>query len=113
MKSSRAWVVTLPVLGLLPFAIMHCGSGVAPPKADAGTPIGPAFSYSPVGCAYSFTPPDPRAFTAFAPDDAAAPTDTAGAAPLRVRIGLGGATNAGAAGYADPTTTAAFTWETK
>ena len=35
-----------------------------------------------------------------------------GSAPSRVRIGLGGGGISGTPGYADPTTSAAFTWET-
>jgi hypothetical protein len=48
----------------------------------------------------------------FAPDDAQPAGDPAGSAPVRVRLGLGGGTAAGKPGYADPTTSAAFTWET-
>jgi len=51
-------------------------------------------------------------YTNFSVDQSAPVGSTAGATPVRVRLGLGGDTTVGKAGYADPTTTAAFTWET-
>ncbi len=71
--------------------------------ADAST----LATYAPQGCAYKVTPPDARGFTDFAPDDTTMPGD----APQRVRLGLGGTTTSGMPGYADASTTAAFTWE--
>ncbi len=81
-----------------------------PDDAGAGADAGPAF-YSPTGCAYTFNPPPSRPFTGYALDDTTQPAAGAGV-PVRVRVGLGGGTTKGAAGYADPTTTAAFLWET-
>ena len=99
------------LLVLLGASLAACSSssGGDVPSVDAG---GAAFTYTPAGCAYGVSPPDSRAFTGLALDDGAAPGDPAGAAPVRVRVGLGGGTTAGAPGYADPTTSAAFTWET-
>ncbi|MEO8877808.1 MAG: metallophosphoesterase family protein [Polyangiaceae bacterium] len=68
-------------------------------------------AYAPAGCDYTFTPPDSDAFTDVANDGTDALADVASSAPVRVRIGLGGGTTAGQPGYADPTTSAAFTWE--
>lgn len=67
-----------------------------------------AFTFTPKGCAYTISPPAALALVDLKEDDSAAASDT----PIRVRLGLGGATTKGAAGYADPSTTAAFTWET-
>jgi len=80
-------------------------------KSDGdGTPApveaGP-YAYSPTGCAYTVTPVEARGYTDSQADG------TLGGAPLRVRVGLGGGTKSGAAGYADPATTAVFTWETE
>ncbi|MEO7113708.1 MAG: metallophosphoesterase family protein [Polyangiaceae bacterium] len=75
--------------------------------ADAST----GFAYAPAGCAYTFTPPDSDAFTDLALDGTDTLTDVASSAPARVRIGVGGGTTAGKPGYADITTSAAFTWE--
>src|SRR5438067_1517624 len=75
---------------------------------DAGTDGGTGpFSFKPQGCDYTIAPPDGRGFT-----DLALDKDVASAAPIRVRIGLGGTTAKGQPGYADPSTTAVFTWET-
>lgn len=65
-------------------------------------------SYTPAGCNYTFTPPASQGLLDMSldADDPAAP------APGSVRVGLGGTTAYGAAGYADPTTTAVFTWQT-
>ncbi len=76
---------------------------------DAGAP---SITYAPTGCAYTVTAPESRGFTDQALDAPTAFTDPTMAAPLRVRIGLGGGTTFGQAGYPDATTTAAFTWET-
>jgi hypothetical protein len=104
------------LVAIAPLAMAHCGSSDTPASPDASTePEAGAttIDYRPQGCAYSVSPPETRAFIDLALDEATAPSDAAGAAPLRVRLGLGGGTTKGAAGYADPSTTAAFTWETK
>ena len=98
------------LLWLLPLAVA-CGSGKAdkPAAPDASATT---FSYTPQGCAYTVSPPESRAFIDFAKDDESALGDATAAAPLRVRIGLGGGTDSSKPGYADPSTTAVFTWET-
>lgn len=85
--------------------------GPATPADDSGITEQP-FTFQPKGCAYSVYVPLAFAFTDFAPDDTSA-VDAVSAVPARVRLGLGGGTTMGQAGYADPSTTAAFTWETK
>lgn len=70
---------------------------------DASTSL----TYQAAGCAYAVTPPDSRGFLDLAVDDGSTSPE-----PLRVRLGLGGTTTSGAAGYPDPTTTIAVTWET-
>ena len=75
--------------------------------ADAAAP-GASLTYTPAGCSYKVSPPDSRGYVDLGLDDSRA----RGSAPSRVRIGLGGGTASGSAGYADPTTTAVFTWET-
>ncbi len=73
---------------------------------------GPGGIYTPAGCSYTYTPPSTiTAYQNLALDDDGAVSATTGQ-PQRVRIGLGGGTTKGVKGYADPTTTAAFTWET-
>jgi predicted phosphodiesterase len=103
------------VLGLVAAPIVlvaACGDGKSSkvPVDDASTPV--AFSYTPTGCSYSVTPPASRAFIDTALDDGTAALPSK-AAPLRVRIGLGGNLDSSKPGYADPSTTAAFTWETE
>ncbi|MGD0529489.1 MAG: metallophosphoesterase family protein [Polyangiaceae bacterium] len=82
--------------------------GNAVDDAEAG---GLSLTYAPQGCAYTYTPPAVLDFTGLALDDTG-PVDMTNGAPQRVRLGLGGNTTKGQPGYADPTTTAAFTWET-
>jgi hypothetical protein len=77
---------------------------------DGGTTQ--SFTYSPQGCQYTVSPPDVLGFTDLALDSTTAPVDPTNGVPQRVRVGLGGGTSKGQPGYADPTTTAAFTWET-
>jgi acid phosphatase type 7 len=93
----------------LAFAVLFTGCSTkkgdgdgTPPAVDAG-----AYAYSPTGCAYTVTPVLGRGYT-----DSQADGDKGGP-PLRVRVGLGGTTKSGAPGYADPTTSAVFTWETE
>jgi acid phosphatase type 7 len=51
-------------------------------------------------------------FINFSVDKSAPVGSTSGATPERVRLGLGGGTAMGQANYADPSTSAVFTWET-
>ena len=89
--------------GVLAEAGLGDGSAADPDAAAA---------YNPKGCPYTVTELASRGYTGIAPDDTTQPSSAAAAAPLRVRVGLRGNTTKGEAGYADPTTTAAFTWET-
>ncbi len=72
--------------------------------------------YQPLSCMYQVAPPESAnrmlGYTNFAVDTSSPVGSTSGAKPQRVRLGLGGGTTAGQAGYADPTTSIAFTWET-
>src|SRR5438105_1139888 len=86
-------------------------SGGSPAAGDdGGTDAGDdgagptTLSYTPKGCSFSVDIPETRGFTALAKDDA---KESGGADPILPRIGLGGAGS-----DADPTTTAAFTWQT-
>jgi predicted phosphodiesterase len=100
------------VLGLAALAgfapLAACSDGAAPPKA-AAPDAASAFTYRGAACAYDVAPPERYAFTELVNDDPASP----GAAPQLVRVGLGGGTTMGAPGYADPSRTAVFTWQTK
>lgn len=91
------------------------GSGSSSGGVNEGGPqMGTFTVYSPQGCKYSYAPPSSLMFTNLAYDDNGAVSASMGV-PQRVRLGLGGGIDksAGVAGgYADPTTTAAFTWET-
>jgi hypothetical protein len=99
------------------FACSGGGSKSSPAEAgtgdDAGSDDGGTVSltYSPQGCNYTYTPPDTLGYLDLAVDDTG-PVDPTQGAPQRVRLGLGGGTDKGQAGYADPTTSATFTWET-
>ncbi len=97
------------------------GSDVAAPTPDAAAvPDGAvdddagglSLTYAPKGCAYTVTPPASRGFVDLALDDVTVAGAAGDAAPLRVRLGLGGGTTLGAPGYANPATSAVFTWET-
>lgn len=100
----------LALLALAPLSLspLACGS----PSSSGPTQTVTFSTYAPQGCAYTVTPPASRGFTDLALDDPNAAVDPAQDAPVRVRIGLGGGTTAGQPGYADPTTSAVFTWET-
>jgi hypothetical protein len=93
------------------------GTGAQPdgaaPGDDASGDDGaaPSLTYSPQGCKYTYTPPSRLGYLDLALDDTG-PVDPTQGAPQRVRLGLGGGTQKGQAGYADPTTSATFTWET-
>ena len=110
-SSSRvAWVsggVVVAALALSAIVVTACGSSSS--SSSGGTDASStSLTYTPAGCGYTVTPPDTRGFTDMSldADDPAAP------APGSLRIGLGGATTYGGPGYADPTTTATFTWDT-
>jgi hypothetical protein len=104
--------------GILPISVAllfgACSKDLPSAQVDGGAgddTDGGAVS-APQGCPYTLTIPPSRGIKDFAPDDDQPAGDATGAAPLRVRLGLGGTTAAGQPGYPDPTTTAAFTWET-
>jgi hypothetical protein len=86
------------------------GSETGPAK-DGSTSCG-AGCYEPLGCNYQVKPPAMLGFTNFSVDKSVAGGSTTGAAPERVRLGLGGGTAMGQSNYADPSTSAVFTWET-
>jgi hypothetical protein len=83
------------------------------PGDDAGDDGGggTTLSYAPAGCKYTVSPPSVLGYTNLALDDDG-PVDPVNGIPARVRVGLGGGTTMGQPGYPDPTTSAAFTWET-
>jgi hypothetical protein len=108
--------LSLLAIGVL--GVVGCSGGKsssAPPGDDAGGGGDDggtaAQSYAPQGCAYTYTAPSTLNYQGWGPDDTGAVDPTNGV-PQRVRVGLGGATTKGQPGYADPTTSAAFTWET-
>lgn len=102
-------------------AIAACSGGKsssAPAGDDGGSSSGgddgggtTTQAYTPQGCKYTYTAPSTLNFQDWGPDDTG-PVDPTNGVPQRVRVGLGGATTKGQPGYADPTTSAAFTWET-
>jgi predicted phosphodiesterase len=107
-----------PLLGLVPAILVSCSGGKsssAPPVGgdDAGDDGGggSSLTYAPAGCKYTVSPPAVLGYTSLALDDTG-PVDPVNGMPARVRLGLGGSTTMGQPGYPDPTTTAAFTWET-
>jgi hypothetical protein len=111
------------LLSLLPVFAFACGgptsaapedsgTGSSSGGGDSGSEGGPGGGfYTPAGCSYSFQPESTLGFTNLALDDTG-PINASNAAPVRVRVGLGGGVVKGSAGYADPSTSAAFTWET-
>jgi hypothetical protein len=83
------------------------GTGGAGGSGGAGGGAG-AFTHKPAGCGYDVQMDATRG-TAFAEGD----TTLGGSpAPAHVRLGLGGGTKLGDAGYADPAHSAAFVWDT-
>jgi acid phosphatase type 7 len=107
VKASRWLAALLPLLS----ACSKPSRGTAAPVDDAGGDGASAFTYTPQGCLYSYTPPSSLGYENLALDDTG-PVDPVNGVPQRVRLGFGGGTAKGQPGYADPTTTAAFTWET-
>ncbi|MGO8994999.1 MAG: fibronectin type III domain-containing protein [Polyangiaceae bacterium] len=130
MKLRSSAFFALVPLALTPFVVAHCGSGAAPASPDGGvtgsptgtTPTGDAAGsdggtggsgfYNPAGCAFSISELTSRGYTNLALDDTTQPSSASGAAPIRVRVGLHGNTTKGSPGYADPTTSTTFIWET-
>jgi hypothetical protein len=106
-------VLLIGLVGVVGFApLAACSDGAAPSKKDTagdGGVAASAFTYRGQSCGYDVALPERYAFTELSLDDAAGP----GAVPLLVRLGLGGGTTMGAPGYADPSRTAAFTWQTQ
>lgn len=102
---------------LVPLIALGCGSSSSSGSQGSGGnggggDGGSSFqSYTPSGCSYSYAPPSKLGFQDLALDDEG-PVDATKGAPQRVRLGLGGGVDKGKAGYADPATSAAFTWET-
>jgi hypothetical protein len=114
----RSAVLRIAASTLAAVALGACSGGrssSAPPGDDASTGDDgstSAPSYTPQGCSYTVAAPDTFAQEDVALDDQTTPVDPTMGQPQRVRLGLGGNTTKGQAGYPDPTTTAAFTWET-
>lgn len=114
MTSARGSVATLVVVAASALsAIVFAVAPVACSSSDAATGASPdatpgVFSYRGVGCQYDVSPPERHAFTDLALHD----EKSAGSAPVRVRIGLGGDTKSDAPGYADPSRSVVVTWET-
>jgi acid phosphatase type 7 len=107
MRGSSLAITVLFVLG--------CSGGKsssAPPEdgGEDGGEGGAGFTYAPTSCKYTYSPPSVLGYQSLALDDNGAVDPTMGV-PVRVRVGLGGSTAFGQPGYADPTTSAAFTWE--
>jgi hypothetical protein len=100
----RQRLLVFPVLVVL--SACSSKSSSAPPEAGTVQEV-----YTPQGCQYTYTAPDTLNYLDWALDDTG-PVDATNGVPQRVRVGLGGATTKGQPGYADPTTSAAFTWET-
>ncbi|CAN5347076.1 hypothetical protein BH09MYX1_BH09MYX1_39690 [soil metagenome] len=90
----------LTALSLLPLA----ASATTGCSKDDPTPT--TFAYEPQGCTYSVQPSASLGLEDLALDDGAAYASGVGGTPARVRLGLG------APSPADPSTTAALTWET-
>ena len=109
---NRSSALAAGSIAALSLSWLACNSD-APSHATAGSDGGDTstFSYTPQGCAYTVAPPATLALTNLALDDATSVGDATAAAPQRVRLGLGGNSDLGKAGYADPSTTAAFTWQ--
>ncbi|MBX3192637.1 MAG: metallophosphoesterase family protein [Labilithrix sp.] len=109
----RRSVFALPVVALGLGAILaspiSCSSDETKDPVGAPDAAPVAFtSYRGAGCLYDVAPPERHAFTDLSLDD----PSSAGSAPVRVRLGLGGDTVHGAPGYADPSRSAVVTWET-
>jgi predicted phosphodiesterase len=99
--------VRLASAGVLALCACASHSASTSSNADAAAP----FVYSPGGCEYAYSPPARLGFEDLALDGTGSVDATSGA-PERVRVGLGGGVTKGRPGYADPTRSAAFTWET-
>jgi hypothetical protein len=113
----RRSVVVLPLLVLAIAFGAACGSSSSEHASSSDGGAGddadePSITYAPAGCAYTVMAPASRGFINQSLDAPTAFSDATMAVPVRVRLGLGGGTTFGQAGYPDPTTSAAVTWET-
>jgi hypothetical protein len=109
-------VASSVLLSLVPLLALGCSSSSSSGSQGTGDGGGGEGgsnfqSYAPAGCSYSYAPPERLGFQDLALDDTG-PVDATKGAPQRVRLGLGGGVEKGKPGYADPSTTATFTWET-
>jgi hypothetical protein len=107
----RTVLASSVLLGLAAGCSSSSSGGATAGDAGTGDGATTAFAYTPKGCAYTYSPPARLGFQGLAPDDTGPVSATMGQ-PQRVRVGLGGGTSKGQADYADPSTSAAFTWET-
>ena len=106
----RTRSASLLLLSLWVFGCSSEPKEATQPPGDEGdeTPKAETFTYSPPGCDYTLEIAEGRGLD-YALDDG---TLGDAPAPQRVRIGLGGTTELGKPGYADPSKMAAFVWET-
>jgi hypothetical protein len=128
-KSALAWRGALLSTALLGSAVgcdnshtptpTDAGQETSAPQHDAAVDTGASCGmgcYRPKGCLYEVAPPEnavrAMGYTGFSVDTGTPLHPSPGVTPQRVRLGLGGGTAARQPGYADPTTTAVFTWET-
>jgi hypothetical protein len=98
-----------PLLVFPALLVLACSSSKSSSAPEEGGIVEEV--YTPQGCQYTYTAPSTLNYDNWALDDTG-PVDPTNGVPQRVRVGLGGATTKGQPGYADPTTSAAFTWET-
>ena len=94
----------LATWGVLAVAVSLASVNACSTENPTPTPTG--FKYTPQGCTYSVQPPESLGLQDLALDEAVAYPAGQDGTPARVRIGLG------APSPADPSTTAAITWET-
>ncbi|MGD0526445.1 MAG: fibronectin type III domain-containing protein [Polyangiaceae bacterium] len=113
MRLSQLGFIALAAVTTTSIGCSGGRSSSAPPTGnDAGDDGGgAAFDYAPASCKYTYSPPSALGYTNLALDDDGA-VDSVQGVPARVRVGFGGGTTMGQPGYPDPTTSAAFTWET-
>jgi acid phosphatase type 7 len=118
LRHSIAVVAGLCAAAVIP-VVASCGSDAQPTSGPGGSGSGGggAGGDKPDGSAAQTFSPEGCAFTVAArPEyiDWRAATDETGATPgiRRVRLGLGGKVDHGSPGYADPATSAGFSWQT-
>jgi hypothetical protein len=97
--------VLFGALGVVALSLSATGTFVACSKEDPTPTPGP-FTYTPEGCGYAVSPPESLGLVDLTLDRAVAYPSGSDGTPLRVRLGVGGVAPA------DPSTNAAFTWET-